>query len=237
MNLRQKASEKPVTVVLSGLLLLGLGSAAVTTVVSETVTADVSVEEGMRFEVTDTTGTLDDSQSFSVNTAQGSQFSFDIVKENRANDKTQDLVEVVVLDSDSGDVAAETLERVNFQATQQATQGDGSTVPQGTTVDYTVSVAQDGTIDESQNGDYLFVGNADTDSDSDSEAVICVANPGGGLGQGMTFGPNETWEADYTVDTQSTFTDGTVDVNSYLAAAVNPETGSTSQQAQYCPQY
>ncbi len=98
------------------------------------------------------------------------------------------------VDSDSGDVAAETLERVNFQATQQATQGDGSTVPQGTTVDYTVSVAQDGTIDESQNGDYLFVGNADTDSDSDSEAVICVANPGGGLGQGMKFGPNEKWK-------------------------------------------
>lgn len=237
MNLRQKASEKPVTVVLSGLLMLGLGSAAVNTVVSETVTGDVSIEEGMRFEVTDTTGTLDDSQSFTVDTAQGSDFSFDVTKENRANDKTQDLVEVVVLDSDSGDVHAATLESVNFQATQKATQDDGSTVPQGTSVDYTVSVAQDGTIDESQNGDYLFVGNADTDSDSDSEAVICVANPGGGLGQGMTFGPSEKWEADYTVDTQSTFTDGTVDVNSYMAAAVNPETGSTSQQAQYCPQY
>lgn len=234
---KQLALDKPVTALAALLLTVGMGTAAVSTVISGTVNGDLTVQNGMKYEVTDTTGNQQDSTAFTVDTAQGSQFSFDIVKENRANDNTQDLVEVVILDAQNSDVQAETLEQVNFQATQTETEDNGATVPQGTTVDYTVNVSQDGTIDESNNGDYLFIGNAETDDDTHSEAVVCVANPGGGLGQGMTFGPNETWEASYTVDTQSTFTSGTVNVDSYLAAAVNPSTGSLSETAQYCPQY
>jgi len=184
-----------------------------------------------------TNGQVSDTQTFTVDTESGSSFTVDYNKSNKANDKTQDLVEVFTLDADGEDVDVHTLEKVNFEATQVTKQSNGATVPEGTTVNYNVSVSQSGSIDLSENGDYVYITNAELDGDSYDEGMICIANPGNGLGAGMSFGPNETWTASLDVDTQNTFTDSTVTVEGGLETAFNPSTQSLSDRVEKCPQY
>lgn len=218
--------------------LIGSGGAAVSVIVSQSATGDVQVQRGLDVDLTGTSGNIVDQEanSFEVSTEAGSTFDWSISKENIANEETEGLVETTVIDGGTEPVHAETLEEVTFHAVQNTLESEGSTVPKDTEITYSLTVDQQGNIDESSNGDYLYMNTADADDDGTEEAVICVANPSLSM-DGMTFGANEQWDADYTVNTQNSFDNSQVDVTTELRTVYNPKTGSTSDVVKQCPQY
>lgn len=230
---------KTVPTALVALLLVGGGSAAVATVLATPISGSGTVSPGFQFQLDGVSGAASDADTtnneFTVDMASGSSFGFALQKENLANDETEALVETVVLDADT-DLQASTLERVNFWANQTTTEEDGSTVPQGTTVNYNLTWNQTGHMDDSENGDYLYATTTDVDSDESTEVLVCVANPEL-RDDGMTFGPSEHWNASYEVDTQTSFDADTIDVNSSIRTVYNPETQGLSDVVAECPQY
>lgn len=230
---KQKIREKPVVLLASAVLLLGLGGAAIQTVVSPTATGDVTVEKGFDLAIKDVTdGTVNDEQSFTLTKASGSTFNVSYVKENLANDKTEGLVEPYVLDMSGTSLDTANIERIDFDAVQTATEEEGSTVPKGRTANFTMVWDSQGNLVTDKSSGYYDITSSDYDNDQESEIVICVGDD-----NGMKFGPNERWEANQRVDTRSTFPTGDVTATLEMVSMYNPSTGSYSEEALACGQY
>lgn len=216
-------------------LLIATGSATAVTaaIVFGSITGTGTVDEGLQFNPKAVSGngqvTEDGGFTFEVN--QGGEFSFEFAKENLANDKTQPLVESVVIDGNNTGLSHKTLEKVSFYAKQTTLESEGSTVPKGRTVDLSMSWDSKGEVTDN-GADYLDVTSKDVDSDGNKEIIVGIGDE-----DGMIFGPNEHWNAEYTINTQTNFPETNLTVDAKLASKYNPEKGKLSDVAKIMPQY
>lgn len=208
-------------------LFIGTGSAAITTIVSPTAEAEVQVDKGIDLQVTDAPATIQDNK-FETSINAGSTFSYEGYVENLANDKAENLVEFITINSASEDINIGDLEEVTFDAEQVSTTSEGSTVPQGTTMSF--SVTPQNTLDQN----FMSINVADVNGDSLQEAVVCVANPDK---KGLTLGPTEQWNATVGIDTAVSLSSN-VEIDNFVQTVYKADgSGDMTPLVKQCEQY
>lgn len=255
-NIVQKVGELSTLSIIGLVLLAGTATASIAVVVSNTSTGDVAVEQGFDHAVTQINGQqVESTNSFSTTLASGGQFTYSGYKENLANEKTEPLVGVTRISSDSGDLNWKTLEDLTFRG-EVVNQPDPNNGPnEGTQLKMELDVNPDGTYNISEyarssstdewnriatttsdNHGYYF-GITDT---ADGDILVCVGDsiedtPEGG--EGSQFNGGEKWSYESNVDTQSGFPEGTTTVEMNHQLVWNPTTGQHPETVANCPQY
>lgn len=243
---------KSVPTLLVALMLVGAGTAAVTTVFSNTVTGSGNVDTGLVYHDLQTSGsaTVDSnggsSTSYTLDASQGGTFNVTANLTNNANDKSEPFAEVFVLDANA-DLSERDLETVRFTA-YTTSESDTQHVDKSNQLNYYVERHPDGSEADANRGPYLKVTSADLpgyqNDGGDNEILVCVVDNNADTdlqgsddfegSTGLQFDAGEEWEKTFHIDTQSGFPDESIDADLEAQGIWNTD-GTVNPIVDQCP--
>lgn len=234
----------PVVAVLLALTVAGAG--AVTLVVTDTATGEGTVTQGMEYRDLTAGGSAtvaSGGTNWSIDVASGGQFSIGYVKENLANEKTEPLVETIVLDGGDTSLTASMFENVTFEAYTPSESNVTHLDSSNPLVEY-VEYDDSGAQAHGSGNTYLRTVEVDSDGDSETELLVCVGDEHGGDNvatpdsrDGMAFAGEEIWDGTFEFDTSSYMpSDTQLDLTMQLNTLFDGQ-GGVNPMVTQCPQY